>query len=43
MIDWRWGEKYFATQLTDYDPAQNNGAGNGLVVVVLILNHTLGF
>ena len=25
MVDWRWGEKYFATQLTDYDPAQNNG------------------
>src|SRR5262249_21367864 len=20
-IDWRWGEKYFAQQLTDYDPA----------------------
>jgi len=25
LIDWRWGEKYFATKLTDYDPAQNNG------------------
>lgn len=24
-IDWRWGEKYFATQLVDYDPAINNG------------------
>jgi deoxyribodipyrimidine photo-lyase len=24
-IDWRWGEKYFATQLVDYDPANNNG------------------
>ena len=24
-IDWRWGEKYFAQQLTDYDPAVNNG------------------
>lgn len=24
-IDWRWGERYFATQLVDYDPAQNNG------------------
>jgi deoxyribodipyrimidine photo-lyase len=24
-IDWRWGEKYFATQLIDYDPAVNNG------------------
>ena len=25
LIDWREGEKYFATQLTDYDPASNNG------------------
>ena len=25
MIDWRWGEKYFATKLVDYDPASNNG------------------
>ncbi|MFB6226098.1 MAG: deoxyribodipyrimidine photo-lyase [Candidatus Paceibacteria bacterium] len=24
-IDWRWGEKYFATKLIDYDPAVNNG------------------
>jgi len=25
LIDWRWGEKYFATKLVDYDPASNNG------------------
>lgn len=25
LLDWRWGEKYFATKLVDYDPAQNNG------------------
>jgi deoxyribodipyrimidine photo-lyase len=25
LIDWREGEKYFATKLTDYDPANNNG------------------
>ena len=25
IIDWRMGEKYFATSLVDYDPAQNNG------------------
>jgi deoxyribodipyrimidine photo-lyase len=25
LIDWRHGEKYFATRLTDYDPASNNG------------------
>ncbi len=24
-IDWRWGERYFAQKLTDYDPAVNNG------------------
>jgi deoxyribodipyrimidine photo-lyase len=24
LIDWRKGEKYFATKLTDYDPASNN-------------------
>ena len=25
-IDWRWGEKYFANKLVDYDPATNNGS-----------------
>jgi deoxyribodipyrimidine photo-lyase len=25
LIDWRLGEKYFAQQLVDYDPAVNNG------------------
>ncbi|MBS0622467.1 MAG: deoxyribodipyrimidine photo-lyase [Verrucomicrobia bacterium] len=25
QIDWRWGEKYFAQTLVDYDPAVNNG------------------
>jgi len=24
VIDWRWGEKYFAQTLYDYDPTQNN-------------------
>lgn len=24
-INWRWGEKYFAQRLIDYDPAVNNG------------------
>jgi deoxyribodipyrimidine photo-lyase len=24
-LDWRWGEKYFAQTLIDYDPAVNNG------------------
>lgn len=25
LIDWRKGEEYYATKLTDYDPASNNG------------------
>lgn len=25
-ISWQWGEKYFATQLIDYDPCVNNGS-----------------
>jgi deoxyribodipyrimidine photo-lyase len=25
LIDWRWGERYFATMLEDYDPCSNNG------------------
>ncbi len=34
LIDWRWGEAYFATKLLDYDLASNNGgwqwaAGSG--------------
>jgi deoxyribodipyrimidine photo-lyase len=26
LIDWRKGEKYFATKLLDYDPCVNNGS-----------------
>jgi len=25
LIDWKWGEKYFATQLIDYNISANNG------------------
>lgn len=25
-IDWRWGERYFATKLVDFDPSVNNGS-----------------
>jgi deoxyribodipyrimidine photo-lyase len=25
LIDWRWGERYFASTLIDYDPCSNNG------------------
>ncbi|MBA2491228.1 MAG: deoxyribodipyrimidine photo-lyase [Gammaproteobacteria bacterium] len=25
LIDWRWGERYFARRLVDYDPCVNNG------------------
>lgn len=31
QIDWRWGEKYFAQRLIDYDPIVN--AGNWMFVV----------
>jgi deoxyribodipyrimidine photo-lyase len=24
-VDWRWGERYFALHLNDYDLAANNG------------------
>jgi deoxyribodipyrimidine photo-lyase len=30
LIDWRWGEKYFAQHLTDYDIASNNGNWQGI-------------
>jgi deoxyribodipyrimidine photo-lyase len=30
LIDWRWGEKYFAQMLTDYDLASNNGNWQGI-------------
>ena len=30
LIDWRWGEKYFAQNLTDYDVASNNGNWQGI-------------
>ena len=30
LIDWRWGERYFAQQLTDYDVASNNGNWQGI-------------
>lgn len=25
LVDWRWGETYFASKLLDYEPASNNG------------------
>ena len=30
LIDWQWGERYFAQQLTDYDLASNNGNWQGI-------------
>ena len=30
LIDWRFGEQYFARQLTDYDIASNNGNWQGI-------------
>lgn len=37
LIDWRWGETYFAEKLLDYEMASNVGAGNGLVGAVMML------
>jgi hypothetical protein len=28
-VDWRWGERYFAAHLNDFDLAANNGDGSG--------------
>ena len=30
LINWKWGEMYFAQQLVDYDPASNNGNWQGI-------------
>jgi deoxyribodipyrimidine photo-lyase len=30
LLDWRLGEQYFATKLTDYDIASNNGNWQGI-------------
>ena len=30
LLDWQWGEKYFAQNLTDYDLASNNGNWQGI-------------
>lgn len=30
LLDWRLGERYFAQQLRDYDPASNNGNWQGI-------------
>ena len=35
---WKVGEKYFATKLTDYDPAVNNGNWQWIASTELILN-----
>ena len=43
LIDWRWGEKYFATQLQDYNVSANNGGWQWVRVPVLILNLILEF
>ncbi|MBB5254164.1 cryptochrome/photolyase family protein [Sulfurisphaera ohwakuensis] len=43
FVDWRWGERYFATKLVDYDPAINNGnwqwvASTGVDYVFRVFN-----
>ena len=48
LIDWRWGEAYFAKKLLDYDYAPNNGGwqwsastGNDAMPYFRIFNPTL--
>ena len=36
LIDWRWGEAYFAKKLLDYDLASTMVGGNGPQVVVVM-------
>ena len=42
-IDWKLGEKYFAQQLVDYDPANNNGGWQWCASTGKRLNHILEF
>lgn len=48
LIDWRWGESYFATKLLDFDLAANNGgwqwaagSGNDAAPYFRVFNPTL--
>ncbi|MCZ8488952.1 hypothetical protein O9992_22675 [Vibrio lentus] len=44
-MDWRWGERFLMSHLIDGDAlsAANNGAGNGLQVLAVMLNPTFEF
>jgi deoxyribodipyrimidine photo-lyase len=37
LIEWQWGEAYFAEKLLDYEMSANVGIGNGQQVVVMQL------
>jgi hypothetical protein len=37
LIDWRWGEAYFAQKLLDYDLPPITVAGNGLQALAAML------
>ena len=43
LIDWRWGEKYFALKLNDYEMSAMLETGNGHQDQVLMLLLILGF
>ena len=44
LIDWRWGEAYFAEKLLDYELSSNNGLiGNGRQVADAMRLLTLEF
>jgi deoxyribodipyrimidine photo-lyase len=38
LIDWRWGEAYFAQKLLDYELASNNGGWQWAAEVVVMLH-----
>lgn len=43
LIDWRVGEQWFMEHLIDGDLAANNGVGNGVLLLELMLYLTLEF
>jgi hypothetical protein len=41
LIDWRWGEAYFAEKLLDFDFAANNGGWQWVVMRLLISGYLI--
>ena len=43
LIDWRWGEAYFAQKLLDFDLASNNGGWQWAPAAVVMLCRISGY